>query len=43
MSNFIIQLTVTVAQHHTVERTVAFPLQQWSRERAAMLHYTYVA
>ena len=39
MNTFIIQLRVTVTQDHTAEKTVSFPLQQWSRERAIVTFY----
>ena len=37
-----ILLTVTLAKNYT-ERIVAVPLQQWLRERATVVRYTYIA
>jgi hypothetical protein len=36
-------LTVTCSSTVHTERIVAFPSQQWLRERAAFLRYTYIA
>jgi hypothetical protein len=39
-ASWITKVTDTHSEHVII---VAFQRQQWSRERAAMLHYTYVA
>jgi hypothetical protein len=41
--SIFVLLTVTCNYRIHGERIVAFPRQQWLRERATMLRYTYIA
>jgi hypothetical protein len=40
---FACWITKATDTHSEYVILIAFPLQQWSRERASILHYTYIA
>jgi hypothetical protein len=40
---FACWITVATERHLECAIIISFPLQKWLRERASMLHFTYIA